>query len=107
MQYATALLAVLVVLAPVLSPQFLFWLLPVSAAAFGLSFKNVVLIGAAVMTQLMLQFYARVTVDFDAEFVWRLAGRNALLLLYLALVCAPILRSGFSGQVRTAPAPGN
>jgi hypothetical protein len=107
MQYGTALLAVIVILAPVLSPQFLFWLLPISAAAFGLSLSNVVLIAAAAMTQLMLQFYARVTVDFDAEFVWRLAGRNALLLLYLALVCAPILRSGFAGQVRAAPAPGN
>jgi hypothetical protein len=107
MHYATALLAVVVVLAPVLSPQFLFWLLPISAAAFGLSLANVVLLAAAVMTQLMLQFYARVTVDFDGEFVWRLAGRNALLLLYLALVCAPILRAAFAGQVRVSPARGN
>jgi hypothetical protein len=42
----------------------------------------------------MLQQYARIVVDFDGEFVWRLAGRNALLVLYLVLVCAPIVRDG-------------
>ncbi len=42
------------------------------------------LLVAFVLTQLMLQFYARVVVDFDPEFVWRLAGRNAALLLYAA-----------------------
>ena len=36
LKLATALLAVIVVLSPVLSPQFLFWLLPISAAAYGL-----------------------------------------------------------------------
>lgn len=106
MRYATALLAVIVVLAPVLSPQFLLWLLPVSAAAYGLSPHNVVLLAAAVMTQLMLGFYARVAVDFDGEFVWRLAARNGLLLVYLVLVCAPILRTGFAREVRTDAAAG-
>jgi hypothetical protein len=93
LKLATALLAVLVVLSPVLSPQFLFWLLPLSAAAYGLSLANGVLLVAFVMTQLMLQFYARVVVDFDPEFVWRLVGRNAALLIYLALVCVPIVRA--------------
>lgn len=96
LELATALLAVLVVLSPVLSPQFLFWLLPVSAAAYGLDLRNVVLVGAFAITQLMLQQYARIVVDFDPEFVWRLAGRNALLLVYLGLVCAPIVRAGLS-----------
>ena len=51
----------------------------------------------------MLQYYARVVVDFDSEFVWRLAGRNALLLVYLALVVvAGRCREGLS---RDAPAP--
>ena len=93
LKLATALLAILVVLSPVLSPQFLFWLLPLSAAAYGLSLANGVLLAAFVLTQLMLQFYARVVVDFDPEFVWRLAGRNAALLIYLVLVCAPIVRA--------------
>jgi hypothetical protein len=100
LELTTALLAVIIVLAPVLSPQFLLWLLPVSAAAHGLGVTNLVLVGAAVMTQLMLQQYARIVVDFDTEFVWRLAGRNALLLAYLALVCAPIVAAGL--RVRSA-----
>jgi hypothetical protein len=93
LELATALLAVLVVLSPVLSPQFLFWLLPLSAAAYGLSLANGVLVVAFVLTQLMLQFYSRIVVDFDPEFVWRLAGRNLALLIYLALVCTPIVRA--------------
>lgn len=94
LKLATALLAVVVVFSPVLSPQFLFWLLPLSAAAYGLSIENVALLVAFVMTELMLQFYARVVVDFDPEFVWRLAGRNAALLVYALLVCVPIVRAG-------------
>jgi hypothetical protein len=94
LKLATALLTVIVVLSPVLSPQFLFWLLPLSAAAYGLSWENLALLAAFVLTQLMLQFYARVVVDFDPEFVWRLAGRNAALLIYLGLVCVPIVRAG-------------
>jgi hypothetical protein len=93
LKLATALLAVVVVFSPVLSPQFLFWLLPISAAAYGLSIENLFLIVAFVLTQLMLQFYARIVVDFDPEFVWRLAGRNAALLIYLGLVCVPIVRT--------------
>ncbi|MGZ5334140.1 MAG: glycosyltransferase 87 family protein [Solirubrobacterales bacterium] len=104
---ATALLATVVVLAPVLSPQFLFWLLPLSAAAFGLAVENVLLVAAMVMTQLMLQFYGRVPVDFDGEFVWRLAGRNALLLAYLALLCAPILRAGLVPGPSARPRPAD
>ena len=100
LKLATALLAVIVVLSPVLSPQFLFWLLPISAAAYGFGIENLVLLAAFVLTQLMLQFYARVVVDFDPEFVWRLAGRNALLLAYLALVCAPIVRAGLRRRAR-------
>jgi hypothetical protein len=98
LQLATALLAALVVLAPVLSPQFLFWLLPLSAAAYGLGLPNLVLAAAMVMTQLMLQYYSRVAVDFDAEFVWRLAARNTLLLAYLALVCAPVIRAALQRE---------
>jgi hypothetical protein len=94
LKLATALLAVIVVFSPVLSPQFLFWLLPLSAAAYGLGWENLALVAAFVLTQLMLQFYARVVVDFDPEFVWRLAGRNAALLIYLAIVCVPIVRAG-------------
>jgi Glycosyltransferase family 87 len=93
MKLAAALLAVVVVFSPVLSPQFLFWLLPLSAAAYGLGAANAVLLVAFVLTQLMLQFYARVVVDFDPEFVWRLAGRNVALLAYLAIVCVPIVRA--------------
>jgi hypothetical protein len=105
LELATALLAVIVVFSPVLSPQFLFWLLPISAAAFGISAANVVLVIACVLTQLMLQFYARVVVDFDPEFVWRLAGRNAALLIYVLLVCVPIVRAGMAAAPGREPEP--
>ena len=37
LRLSVALLATVAILSPVLSPQFLFWLLPLSAAAFGLA----------------------------------------------------------------------
>jgi Glycosyltransferase family 87 len=89
-ELVSALLAVLVVFAPVLSPQFLLWLLPVSACAYGLGRENLVLLAAIVLTQVELQNYDGVD-DLSGSFVWPLAARNALLLIYLALVAAPIL----------------
>jgi len=87
-----ALLAVLVVFAPVLSPQFLLWLLPVSACAYGLRTENWVLLLAILFTQIELQHYDGVD-TLAGSFVWPVAIRNALLLVYLALVAAPIVRS--------------
>ncbi len=92
LRWATALLAVIVVLYPVLSPQFLLWLLPLSAAAYGLGRENLVLLAALVLTELALRHYDDAIGDLHADFVWRIAGRNLLLLVYLFLVCAPILR---------------
>jgi Glycosyltransferase family 87 len=92
LRWSTALLAVFVVLYPVLSPQFLLWLLPLSAAAFGLGRENLVLLGALVLTELSLRHYDDAIGDLGADFVWRIAGRNVLLLVYLVLVCAPIFR---------------
>ena len=89
-ELVSALLAVLIVFAPVLSPQFLLWLLPVSACAYGLGRENLVLLAAIVLTQVELQNYDGVD-DLSGSFVWPLAARNALLLIYLALVAAPIL----------------
>jgi Glycosyltransferase family 87 len=85
-----ALLAVLVVFAPVLSPQFLLWLLPVSACAYGLRKENLVLLLAILFTQIELQHYDGVDA-LSGSFVWPLVVRNVLLLVYLALVAAPIL----------------
>ncbi len=87
----TALLTVLVVFAPVLSPQFLLWILPVSACAYGLAKENLVLLVTVLLTQIVLQNYDGVA-SLSGGFVWPLAGRNALLLVYLCLVAAPILR---------------
>jgi hypothetical protein len=89
-ELVAALLAVLVVFAPVLSPQFLLWLLPISACAYGLGRENLVLLAAIVLTQVELQNYDGVEA-LTGSFVWPLAARNALLLLYLTLVAAPIL----------------
>ena len=90
LQLVCALLAVMVAFAPVLSPQFLLWLLPVSACAYGLRKENVVLLLAILFTQIELQHYDGVDA-LTGSFVWPLAIRNLLLLVYLALVAAPIV----------------
>jgi hypothetical protein len=96
LQLATALLAVTVALSPVLSPQFLLWLLPISAAAYGVGRENVVLLIALVLTQLSLQYYGQAIDGLQADFVWRIAARNLALLAYALVVCIPIIRQGFS-----------
>jgi Glycosyltransferase family 87 len=101
--WATALLTVIVVLYPVLSPQFLLWLLPLSAAAYGLGRENLVLLAALVLTELALRHYDDAIGDLHADFVWRLAGRNLLLLVYLWLVCAPIVRPALAGALPAKP----
>jgi hypothetical protein len=102
LQLATALLTVLVVFAPVLSPQFLLWLLPLSACAYALGKENLVLLGAILFTQIALQNYDGVD-GLTGTFVWPVAARNALLLVFLALVAAPILRS--ASRPSLAPPP--
>jgi len=92
LRLATALLAVFVVLYPVLSPQFLLWLLPLSAAAYGLGKENLLLLAAVVLTELALRHYDDAIGDLHADFVWRIAGRNLVLIAYLCLVCGPIVR---------------
>jgi hypothetical protein len=81
---------VAVIFSPVLSPQFLLWLLPVSAAAFGLRVQNVILLAAVFLTQVVLDHYDELA-SLSEGFVAPLAVRNALLLCYLALVVAPLL----------------
>jgi hypothetical protein len=93
LELVTALLAVMVVFAPVLSPQFLLWILPVSACAYGLGKENGVLLVTFVLTQVVLQNYDGVD-TLSGAFVWPLAARNLCLLAYLCLVAAPILREG-------------
>ena len=75
-----------------LSPQFLLWMLPVSACAYGLGRQNAVLLVALVLTQVALQHYDQAIDAFGGGFVWPLAARNLMLLAYLWLVCEPIVR---------------
>ncbi len=100
LELVTALLTVMVVFAPVLSPQFLLWILPVSACAYGLGKENVVLLVAVVLTQVVLQNYDGVD-TLSGAFVWPLAARNLMLLFYLWLVCRPVLE----GEVADARHP--
>jgi hypothetical protein len=93
LQLATALLTVLVVFAPVLSPQFLLWILPVSACAYGLGKENLMLLVAILFTQIVLQNYDGVD-GLTGNFVWPVAARNLYLLVYLWMVAWPILREG-------------
>lgn len=88
---ATAALAIAVVFAPVLSPQFLLWLLPVSTAAYGLRLPNLVLLGAIVLTGYVLAYYGGAP-DIETRFVLAQCARNAALLAYAALVVVPLLR---------------
>ena len=82
LELVTALLTVMVVFAPVLSPQFLLWILPLSAAAYGLSWNNLVLLVAILFTQIALQNYDGVS-ELSGNFVWPVAARNLWLLVYL------------------------
>ncbi len=93
LELVTALLAVLVIFAPVLSPQFLLWILPLSACAYGLGRENLVLLAAILFTQIALQNYDGVD-SLSGSFVWPLAARNVFLLVYLWLVAAPIVQAG-------------
>lgn len=92
LELVSTLLAVMIAFSPVLSPQFLLWLLPVSACAYGLSRQNAVLLVAFVLTQIGLQHYDQAINSFGGAFVWPVAARNLCLLIYLWLVCAPIVR---------------
>jgi Glycosyltransferase family 87 len=105
LELVTALLTVMVVFAPVLSPQFLLWILPVSACAYGLGKENVVLLVAVVLTQLVLQNYDGVD-TLSGAFVWPLAARNLTLLVYLWLVCRPVLEGETAGARRPALGTG-
>jgi hypothetical protein len=102
LKLATALLTVLVVFAPVLSPQFLLWILPISACAYGLGKENFVLLVAILFTQIVLQNYDGVD-TLAGNFVWPVAARNLYLLVYLWLVAAPILGEG--REPAEAPSP--
>jgi hypothetical protein len=92
LRLVTALLSILVVFSPVLSPQFLLWLLPISACAFGLRAENGVLLLAVLLTQIALQHYDKAIDEFGPAFVWPIAGRNLALLVFTWMVCAPIVR---------------
>jgi hypothetical protein len=76
----------------VLSPQFLLWILPISACAYGLGKENAILLVAILFTQITLQNYDGVD-SLSGSFVWPLAARNVYLLIYLWIVCDPILRA--------------
>jgi Glycosyltransferase family 87 len=102
LESALMALTPLVVFAPVLSPQFLIWLLPLSAAVYGFRSPNVVLIGACLLTGLMLSHYDEVF-DLSWQFVAFLGARNALLLIYLALVLAPLWRQAEARAPRPRP----
>jgi Glycosyltransferase family 87 len=106
LKLATALLAVMVTFAPVLSPQFLLWILPVSACAYGLGRENLVLLLAVLFTQIALQHYDGVG-SLRGDFVWPLAARNVYVLVYLGLVAWPLVREGFpaspSGRGKRPP----
>ena len=92
LKLVTALLTVLVVFAPVLSPQFLLWILPISACAYGFGKENLVLLVTILFTQIILQNYDGVDTLSNA-FVWPIVARNLYLIIYLWMVAAPILKS--------------
>lgn len=91
LRIATAILAVMVLLAPVLSPQFLFWVLPVSAAAFGLRLPNLLLMVSVLLTQLVMSEYTGVTTVSDS-FALSVVLRNVALVAYTVAAIAYAFR---------------
>jgi hypothetical protein len=90
LEAAVVVVAPLVVLAPILSPQFLVWLLPVSAAAYGFRAANWVLVAACLLTGILASYYSQSELSPRFE-IW-LAVRNGALLVYLTMVLAPLFR---------------
>lgn len=88
----TAILATTIVLAPVLSPQFLLWVLPVAAAAFGFGAPSLILLVAIALTQLMLGYYDGVD-TLTSGFGLTLTARNLALLAFAGLACWEALRT--------------
>jgi hypothetical protein len=101
LQIAAATLAVAVALAPVLSPQFLLWLLPICAAAYGARIQGLLLVAACVLTQDMLSEYVGV-MTLDGPFVWSVLLRNLVLVAFVVSVMVPLLRGA---SVRAEPEP--
>lgn len=97
----TAILAVALVFSPVLSPQFLFWVLPVSAAAFGLRAPNLILLVTVLVTEFMLATYDGVD-TLGSEFSIALSIRNLLLIAYAVSVVVCLLRKDRAEPVPTA-----
>jgi hypothetical protein len=63
---------------------------------------NLVLMGACLLTGLMLSHYDEIF-DLSWQFVAFLGARNALLLIYLALVLAPLWRPVHARAGRPRP----
>jgi hypothetical protein len=102
LESALAALAPLVVLAPVLSPQFLIWLLPLSAAVYGFRAPNLILVGVCLLTGMVLSHYDEVF-EHSWQFVTFLVARNVLLLVYLGLVLRPLWRRAEARIPRPRP----
>ena len=89
---AAVTLAVALVFSPVLSPQFLLWVLPVSAAAFGGRIPNLILLVTLFATELMLASYDGVD-TLGSQFVVLLTIRNLLLVAFAISVLVSVFGS--------------
>lgn len=98
----TAILAVALVFSPVLSPQFLFWVLPVSAAAFGVRLPNLILLATLLATELMLGYYDGVD-TLGSQFTISLTVRNLLLVAYALSVVVSTIRASRRTQQTGEP----
>lgn len=103
LEFATVILAVALVFSPVLSPQFLLWVLPVSAAAFGARLPNLILLATLLVTELMLANYDGVDTLGD-EFVISLVTRNLLLVAFAVSVLVTVFATSRERAEATATA---
>jgi hypothetical protein len=106
-RYSGALVATVVALGSVLSPQFLVWLLPLVVLVGGRrgAVATLLFVGASLLTQVWFRWiYTSYARDLDAGTATVLLARN-LLLLAIAVVLALPVTSGFA-RLRSPSAQG-
>lgn len=90
--FTTTAITGIVLLAPVFSPQFLLWILPLSGAAFALGRENAVLLVVAALTNAVLVLYEE-AIDMTQLGMVLMFARSTALALYFFLLLHALWKS--------------